>query len=37
MEAAEVVLVMDGTDWTNILFVRKREVDGFERFLGSKN
>lgn len=37
MEAARVVLVMNDSDWTKVLPVRWREVDGFERFLGSKN
>lgn len=30
MEAAGVVLVMDGSDWINVLPVRWREVDGYE-------
>lgn len=37
MEAAGVVLVMVDSDWINVLPVRWREVDGFERFLGGKN
>lgn len=32
MEAAGVVLVMDGSYWINVLPVRWREVDGYEGF-----
>lgn len=37
MEAAGVILAMDDSDWTNILSLMWREVDGLERFLGSNN
>lgn len=37
MEVAGVVLVLDDSDLTNVLPLREKEVDGFERFLGSKN
>ena len=32
MEAAGVILVMDGSDWINALPVRRTEVDGYEGF-----
>lgn len=32
MEAAGVILVMDGSDWINVLHEVEREVDGYEGF-----
>lgn len=37
MEAGAILVMMDNSNWTNVLPVRLRDVDGFVTFLGSKN